>query len=223
VDVLTPAGVNPAKLDRIRSLGATVIEIPGGVAEAKAAARVRVAGLSGAVLIEDGRHPEIAEGAGTIAVELLGSHRPDTVVVPVGDGALITGIARWVKEFTPSTRVIGVCASGAPSMLHSLRAGHPVPTERADTIAEGIMISTPVAESVARMCALVDDIVLVDDDALISAMRLALRTLGLVLEPAGAAGLAAIAVHDLPGSLVATVLTGGNARLETLTNQGDPR
>jgi threonine dehydratase len=226
VSVFTPLGINPSKLDRIRSLGATVIEAGADGRAAKQAAREFVAERAERLFIEDGRDPRIAEGAGSIAVELLRAHRPDTIVVPVGDGALITGIARWVREIAPATRIVGVCATGAPSLLHSFEQGRPVPTERADTIAEGIQISDPIAESVARMRALVDDMVLVDDAELIQAMRLAASTLGLVLEPAGAAGLAAISRHNLPGDLIATVLTGGNIRaelLETLMDQREPR
>jgi threonine dehydratase len=215
-EVFIPAGISPSKMDRIRSLGATVIEAGPDERAVKRAARERAATLDGAVFVEDGRDPRIAEGAGTIAVELLREHRPDTIVVPVGDGALITGIARWAKQVAPGTGIVGVCAAGAPSMLHSWRVGRPVPTERADTIAEGIRISDPIAESVARMHRLVDDIVVVDDEALIEAMRLAAATLGLLLEPAGAAGLAAIRHHNPPGDLVATILTGGNLRTELL-------
>jgi threonine dehydratase len=143
-------------------------------------------------------------------------------VVPVGDGALINGIARWVKAHAAHTRIVGVCADGAPSMVHSWRAGRPVPTERADTIAEGIAIRSPVPRSVQRMRALVDDMVLVTDAALLEAMRLAAHTLGVLLEPSGAAGLAAIATHDLPGERLATVLTGGNPRPDLLATLLNP-
>jgi threonine dehydratase len=77
-------------------------------------------------------------------------------------------------------------------------------------------VRVPVPESVVRLRALVDDMVLVDDNDLLEAMRLAVRTLGLMLEPSGAAGLAAIQVHNLPGARLATVLTGSNVRPEHL-------
>jgi threonine dehydratase len=213
--VFSPTDVNPSKLDRIRSFGATVIEI-GDVVAAKQAAREYVAERPERLFVEDGSEPRIAEGAGTIAVELLREHRPDTVVVPVGDGALITGMAHWIKEHAPGTQIVGVCATGAPAMLHSWQAGHPMPTDRADTIAEGIQIMSPVPESVARMRHLVDHMVLVDDPAMLDAMHLSLTTIGQVLEPSGAAGLAAIATHNLPGDTIATVLTGSNVRPDLL-------
>jgi threonine dehydratase len=221
--VFTPTGINPSKLDRIRSFGATVIE-SGDVLTFKDSAR-DYASTPDRLFIEDGREPAIAEGAGTIAVELLAEHRPDTIVVPVGDGALITGIARWIKEFAPDTRIVGVCATGADSMLHSYRAGHVISTGRATTIAEGIQVSHPIADSVTRMRHLVDDLVAVDDPAMIDAMRLSAATLGLLLEPAGAAGLAALTTHNLPGSTFATILTGSNLHptlLQTLTTEPTP-
>ncbi|MEY7971407.1 threonine/serine dehydratase [Saccharomonospora xinjiangensis] len=214
-DVFVPTGTNPVKLKRMASLGVTVHEI--GAGRAEQAARDHAAADPGSVFIEDGSHPRISEGAGTIGVELLASGTIDTVVLPidtvvlpVGDGALITGVARWIKEHAPHTRIVGVCAKGAPSMADSWRAGRVLPTERADTFEEGIAIDSPIPESVHRMRLLVDDMVMVDDEDMLAAMRTALDTLGVLPEPAGAAGLAAIATHDLPGDVQATVITGAN-------------
>jgi threonine dehydratase len=215
VEVFVPENINPVKLARMRSFGAHVTATGADSAAAEAAARDRVA-ASDYIYVEDGKEPAIAEGAGTIGIELLQAGSLDTIVLPVGDGALITGVARWVKHHAPKTRIVGVCASGAPCMALSWRAGKPVSTERSDTIAEGIEVRVPVPESVARLVALVDDIVLVDDDDLLQAMQLSAETLGLLLEPSGAAGLAAIRVHDLAGDRLATVLTGSNLRPEHL-------
>jgi threonine dehydratase len=216
VTVFVPENINPVKLARMQSFGADVRAVGADSAAAEAAAREHVTSESGCAYIEDGRETAIAEGAGTIAIELLRAGPFDTVVVPVGDGALITGIACWIRAHSPQTRVVGVCASGAPSMALSWRARTPVATERSDTIAEGIEVRVPVPESVARLVALVDDMVLVDDSALLDTMAIAAKTLGLLLEPSGAAGLAAIRVHDVPGERVATVLTGSNLRPEHL-------
>ncbi|MBB4929658.1 threonine dehydratase [Lipingzhangella halophila] len=208
-EVFVPAGVSPVKLTRMTSLGARVHEVSEGRTEE--AARDYAAAHEDSVFVKDGQHPRIAEGAGTIGVELLTAGRVDTVALPVGDGALITGVARWIKEYAPHTRIVGVCATGAASMVESWRAGRACPTERADTFAEGIAISSPIPESVSRMRLLVDDMVVVDDADMLAAMRTALATLGVLPEPAGAAGLAAIAKHDLPGDVLATVVTGANA------------
>jgi threonine dehydratase len=216
VEVFVPADVNPVKADRMRSLGAQVTVADGDGSAAGEAARARADGRPEVHLVVDGQEPAVAEGAGTIGVELLRFGPLDAVVVPVGDGALINGIAAWVKAHAPGTRIVGVCAEGAPSMVHSWRAGRPVSSTRADTIAEGIAIRSPVAASVERMRALVDDMVLVADDTLLAMMRLAATTLGVLLEPSGAAGLAAVVSHALPGDRLATVLTGGDPRPELL-------
>jgi threonine dehydratase len=221
VEIFVPEHVNPVKLARMRGFGAVVTTIGADSAEAEAAARDHASAAHGRLYVEDGKEPAIAEGAGTIGVELSAAGPFDAVVVPVGDGALITGIARWFKHAAPATRIVGVCASGAPSMALSWRAGRPIATERTDTIAEGIEVRVPVAESVARLVALVDDMVVVDDSDLLDAARLAAGTLGVLLEPSGAAGLAALRVHQVPGARVATVLTGSNLRAEHLRLLGE--
>ncbi len=216
VEVFVPENVNPVKLARMRAFGARVTPVGADSAASEAVARDYVAGREGCVYVEDGKEMAIAEGAGTIGVELIQAGPFDAVVLPVGDGALITGVARWIKDCAPQTRIIGVCASGAPCMALSWRARKPVSTERSDTIAEGIEVRVPVPESVVRLVALVDDMVLVDDRDLLEAMQLSVQTLGLLLEPSGAAGLAAIRVHNLAGDRLATVLTGSNLRPEHL-------
>lgn len=203
VHVHVSASINPAKLAKMKSLGAEVSVTRSDPAQA---ARAHVAAHPGHVLANS--QPAIAEGAGTIGIELLRAGPLDTVVLPVGDGALITGVGCWIKEHSPGTRIVGVCPAGAPSMAHSWRAGRVVRAEHTDTIADGLAVQEPAPEAVRRMRALVDDIVLVTDRALLDGMRVAARTLGLLIEPSAAAGLAAIAQHDLPGRTLATVLTG---------------
>lgn len=207
-EVFVPAGIAPVKLNRMTSLGVEVHEVHHG--RAAEAAQAHAAESADRVLVEDGKHPRIAEGAGTIGVELLAAGPVDTVVLPVDDGALITGVARWVKEYAPNTRVVGVCAKGAASMADSWRAAQVLSTAHAGTIAEGIAVNVPFPESLERMRQLVDDMVTVDDADLLRTMHTALSTLGVLPEPAGAAGLAAIATHDLPGEVVATAITGAN-------------
>jgi len=210
VQVFVPTDVNPLKLARMRSFGATVTLAGADFDSAKEHARQYASGNAAYVFIEDGDDPAITEGAGTIGIELLKAGGIDTIVVPVGDGALIAGVALWVKDRSPKTRIIGVCPSGAPAMERSWKAGRPLIGDQAETIADGISVRVPVAKSVERLKTLVDDMVLVDDASLIEAMRLAASTLGLLLEPSGAAGLAAIRTHSLPGDRLATILTGGN-------------
>ncbi len=216
--VFTAVNANPLKVERMRALGADVRLVGEDVDAAHAAAR-DFALETGALLVEDGRDREIAEGAGTIGMELLRWPEPfDSIVVPLGDGALLAGVARWVKAHRPSTRMIGVCASGAPAMEMSLRTGRRCELPRTDTIADGIAVRTPFLEAIGDLTGVVDDVLLVDDEAIVGAIRRAHRDLGLVLEPAGAAGLAAVLAHAdrFRGQLVATVLTGGNATSEQL-------
>ena len=155
-------------------------------------------------------HPAVAEGAGTIGIELLRGAPLDAVVLPVSDGTLITGVGRWIKARSPATRVIGVCPAAAPAVARSWQAGRVVRVDPAATIADSLAMTEPAPEAVRRMRQVVDDMVLVPDSALLDGMRLAARTLGVLIEPSAAAGLAAIACHDIPGAALATVLTGAD-------------
>jgi threonine dehydratase len=209
VEVFVAATLDPGKLARIRALATEVRVIEGEDEEdAKEAAREHAAGDPTLLFVEDGREVAIAEGAGTIGVELVAATPLDTLVVQVGDGALIGGVARWIKEHSPNTRIVGVCPSGSPAMALSWREGRPVTTARADTIASALAVRTPVPESVARVRPLVDDFVLVDDADMVEAMRTVADTLGILVEPAGAAGVAAILRHEIEGERLAVLLTG---------------
>jgi len=205
VQVFMEADVPEQKVERMRRLGATV-----ELSEDSGASALDFASASGdRVLVKDGLDPAVAEGAGTIGLELAAAGPIGTVLVQVGDGALITGVARAIKARSPGTRVVGVCASGAPAMAQSFEAGRPISAE-GDTIATALSITHPVPESLSRIRELVDEIVLVDDDELRSAMRLVAETMGLLVEPAGAAGVAALR-KDGAGARdgrVAVLLTG---------------
>lgn len=210
--VYVPTAANPLKLARMRALGAEVRLHGADLDDAADAARGWAA-ATGARLVVDGLEPSIAEGAGTIARELFADDPAHAAVyVPVGDGALIGGMARWIKARSPATQVIGVGSRGAPAMAEAFHARGVVGVAGAPrTIADGIAVRTPSAAAVADLVSLVDDVVLVDDAALIEAMRLLHACAGLVVEPAGAAGLAALL--SFPASAdadVATVVCGGN-------------
>ncbi len=209
---------NPLKVERMRALGAEVRLVGESFMTAHSAAKA-FAAETGAQLIEDGRVPAISEGAGTIGVELLRWPEPfDAILVPLGDGALLGGVSRWVKAHRPATQMIGICANGAPAMERSWRARQARDVERTDTIADGIAVQNPYPEAVADLVGLADDILLIDDPALISAMHQAHRELGIVLEPSGAAGLAAMKTYRdrFKGQLIATILTGGNVTPEQM-------
>ncbi len=214
--VYAAENANPLKVQRMRELGATVRLEGYDFDAAKAAAR-EYATRAGARFVEDGRDVEIAEGAGTIAVELLrGGAAFDALLVPLGDGALVTGVGAWTKHRAPAVRIIAVAARGAPALERSWRTGAVVTTDHATTIADGIAAREPVPEVLGDLRATVDDVLLVDDDTLVRAMRLVFESLGLIVEPAGIAGLAALLEYPerFRGAYVATPLCGGNVTAE---------
>ncbi len=212
VTVFSYQGANPLKLEAMQRFGAEIHLEGHDFDAAKSAARA-FATTTGRHFVEDGADPAVAEGAGTIALEMdrldaLG----DLVLVALGNGSLINGVGTWVKAHRPGTRVIGVAATGAPAMYLSWRDGRVIETASVDTIAEGIAVRVPVPEALEAMRSTVDDVVLVEDAAMIAAVRLAFETVGLLVEPTGAVGLAALlADPDLGrGQRVSTILCGGN-------------
>jgi threonine dehydratase len=210
--VFAALGANPLKVTRMREFGAEVVLGGEDFDAAKARARL-FAAERGLPMVEDGREPALSEGAGTIAVELLSApERLDVILVALGNGAILGGMARWCQAYAPEIEVIGVAAAGAPCMERSWRSGVPVETARIDTIADGIGTRVPVPEALGDLSGTISDVVLVEDAAMVEGMRLVHRHLGLVLEPSGAAGIAAILSDRtrFRGRSVATVLCGGN-------------
>lgn len=216
--VFAAVTANPMKIDRMRALGASVILEGQDFEEAKDAA-LRHATETRAFYVEDGLLGPIAEGAGTIAAELGRMGDPlDACIVPLGNGSLINGMGLWLKRFSPSTRVIAVCPNGAPAMFTSWRSGKPVSTQTIDTIADGIAVRVPVPEALEIMYTAVHEVILVSDAEIVEAMKWLHRDAGLVVEPAGAAGVAGLAKLrvGLAGKRVAVPLTGGNVTEEQL-------
>jgi threonine dehydratase len=206
------------KIAAMRRLGAEV-RLAGADFEAAKSAASAHAILVGARFVVDGAEPAIAEGAGTIGLELARFAELDTIVVPLGDGALLAGIGAALRHVAPRTRIVAVVAAGAPAMQRSLAAGRVIATECADTIADGIAVRAPVPEALTMLEGRYDAVVAVSDADIIQAMALAADRLGLVIEPAGAAGLAAILADATAfvGQRTATILTGGNVSLQHLS------
>ncbi|WP_290893242.1 threonine/serine dehydratase [Hoeflea sp.] len=203
---------NPLKVERMRGFGAEV-RLEGDDFDAAKQAAEAFAAESGGMMLADGLDPEASEGACTMALELMSARTPpDCIVVPLGNGAMLTGIARWAKAANPGIQIIGVQATGADAMEKSWRTGTLAFPPAVSTIADGIGVRVPIAEAVADLQGLVDDVHLVEDAALIEAMRLFHGKAGLVAEPSGAAGLAAILSRPevFRGRRVATILCGGN-------------
>jgi threonine dehydratase len=212
VTVFAAVTANAAKVEAMRALGATVISAGDDFDAAKDRGRAW-ASERGWRFVEDGNEVAIADGAGTIAVELVAdAGRLDAVYIPVGNGALAEGMATYLKYAAPGVAVIGVVAAAAPCMLHSIRACAPRPTATADTMADGIGVRIPVPRAVEALHDLLDDVVSATEDEITGAMALLHSTTGLEVEPSAAVGLAAITqrAKESQGFRVATVITGAN-------------
>jgi threonine dehydratase len=203
----------------MRALGAQVIARGRSFDDAWRAA-ARHAARSGARLVHPGREPALVAGAGTLALELLAQvDRPlDVVLAPVGVGSCVAGIAVTLAAFSPRTRVIGVAAANAPAMARAFTSGRCDPVAPAPTVADGLAVGVPVAETLALMRGRVAEIVTVDEGALSAAIATYARVLHQLAEGAGAAALAgAMARREaLRGKRVAIVLSGGNITAATL-------
>ncbi len=210
--VFVGRAANPGKVEAMRALGARV-EVGGDDYEAAIATARGFAEGAGLRFVQDGRDRWIAAGAATMARELTGAGvLPDVAVVPVGNSALILGVAVWLRQRNPEVRVIGVCAEGAPAPVLSWRRREPVASLRVETVADGIGVREPFPESVAGMLELVDDMVLVSEDRLRATVRYLAETTGLLIEAAGAAGVAALLADPgaFRGARVFTPLCGAN-------------
>jgi threonine dehydratase len=210
--VFVGASANPAKVESIRALGAEV-EVGGPDYDSAIASARHFATASGLSFVQDGRDPWIAAGAATMALEVTEAGTlPDVALVPVGNSALILGVAQWLRHRNPEVQVVGVCAENAAAPALSWRAGRVVTTASATTVADGIAVREPFPESVAAMLDHVDDMVLVSEEQLRSATRWLAADVGLLVEPAGAAGVAALRADPdrYGGRTVLIPLCGGH-------------
>ncbi len=203
---------DPAKVARMRALEAEV-RLAGNDFDAAKDEAKRFAEQNGLRFVEDGHEPAIAEGAGTIALELCQWPQPiDAVFVPVGNGALINGVGRWMHDRAPGCHVMGVCAEGAPAMAASWQSGRLCTSAMVATAADTLAVRIPVPLALQEMRTTVDEMILVSEDRLRDAVRLLHQELGIVVEPSGAAGLAAAIEVGARyrDRLVAIVISGGN-------------
>lgn len=209
--VFMPEAAPLPKVAATRGYGAQVRHFGNTVDEALGAA-LDFASQTGAVLIHPFDHADIIAGQGTVGLEIL-EQCPDvrTVLVCTGGGGLVAGIAAAITGLRSDVRVVGVQASGAASFPASLRAGRPVALDAMTTMADGIAVGRPGELTFPLVRDLVSDIVTVDDDALSRALLLLLERAKLVVEPAGAAGLAALMeTPTVFAPPVVVVISGGN-------------
>ncbi|WP_431782777.1 threonine ammonia-lyase [Streptomyces chumphonensis] len=209
--VFMPRGAPLPKLAATREYGAEV-RLHGHVVDESLAAAKEYAAETGAVVIHPFDHRDIVAGQGTVGLEIL-EQCPEvrTIVVGVGGGGLIAGIALAVKALRPDVRIVGVQAEGAAAYPPSLAAGRPVALDSVSTMADGIKVGRPGDVPFKIVGALVDEVRTVSEDALSRALLLCLERAKLVVEPAGASPVAALLSEpDAFAGPVVAVLSGGN-------------
>ncbi len=212
--VFMPVGASLPKLMATKAYGAQVRQVGETIDESLDAA-LDFADRTGATLIHPFDHPDIVAGQATVGVE-IGEQLPQvgTVLVPTGGGGLLAGVAVALRHSAPNVRVIGVQAAEAAAWPDSLAAGRPVRVERMSTMADGIAVGQPGMVPFSEVAQHVSRIVTVDEEALSQALLLCLERAKLIVEPAGAAAVAALMSHapeelDLRGPVCA-ILSGGN-------------
>jgi threonine dehydratase len=216
--IFMPAGASLPKINATRSYGAEVRFEAGPVDNAIQAAR-SYAAEQGAYYLPPFDDPLVIAGQGTIGLELA-EEVPDAsiVLVPVGGGGLISGVAAGLRGRASGARIVGIEAAGAAPMLSALRAGGPVELTSVDTMADGIAVRCVSQSTYEHTKALVDDVVTVDEEAISRAVVLLLERCKWVVEPAGAVPLAALISGAVPGDdAVVLVISGGNVDLLLLT------
>lgn len=220
VTVVASRHATVAKLDRIRALGARLELVDGDheLARERAAAIARHDGIR---LVEDSLDIETCEGAATIGLELvedLADTVPpfDAVLIALGGGAMATGVGHVVKDLAPGVEVICVQPLGAPAMTHSWRTRRVVTTDSADTIADGVAGRCPIPAVLDDLLLVADDAVLVQESSIIAGMRMLLDHAGLVVEPSAALGVAAILEDPdrFAGRHVVTIVCGSNVDVD---------
>ena len=210
VTVVMPLTAPEVKIARCRGLGATVV-LHGATFEAALAHAQALAAETGGALVHPFDDLRVIAGQGTMGLEIV-EQAPelDAVVVPVGGGGLLAGMATAVKALRPGVRVIAVEPENAAGFLHARRAGAPVDVPPATTLADGLAVSRVGAATFALACGLVDDVVTVSEAEIASAIALLAREAGAVVEGAGAAPLAALLAGKVRARRVVLPIGGRN-------------
>ena len=216
--IFLPANCNSVKRGRIAGHGAAITESEDSDPASAFALAAKYAKQPGVFFLNDAADEDLPAGPATIGCEIL-EQLPETsaIVVPMGDTALIRGIAAAAKQVAPQVKIIGVQAEGAPSYYLSWREGRVVGTETCETIADGLATRTPEAVNVREVKNLVDEVVLVSDEQLLRAIATLLVEEHVIAEPAGAASTAAVLQGSSGyGEHVALIVSGANISHEVL-------
>ncbi len=236
--IFLPTNPNPVKRQKISDLGSRIVEC--GAADL-AGAFIEACAYSaspGVYFLNDATDPDVPVGTATIGAEIAEQITAQkniaermaaqqippvsTVYVPMGDTALIRGVAAALKQLVPNVTVIGVQAERAPSYYLSWKQGRAVPTDRCDTCADGLATRTPEPQNVRAIRQLVDDVVLVSEEQMLQAIAHLYREEGVLAEPAGAAATAAFLANPPQEGSVVLLVTGANISDEVRRKAGLP-
>lgn len=208
--IFMPADAPLPKIAATRGYGAEVVAVDGGADDCLAAAAA-AADETGATLVPPFAHPWVIAGQGSIGLEIA-DEAPgiEAVVVPVGGGGLIAGIGAALARVRPGVRIVGVEAAGAAKMAASLAAGRLVTLESVATFADGIALRCASELTLAHVNAFVDEVVTVTDEEIAVAIVALAERAKAVVEPAGAAAVAAVLAGKVTGDPILAVVSGGN-------------
>lgn len=216
--IFLPANCNPVKRGRIASLGAAIVEGGGSDLASAFPLAADYAKRPGVFFLDDATDGDLPAGPAAIGCEILEQlPSASAILVPMGDTALIRGIAAAAKQLAPKVKIVGVQAERAPAYYLSWKEGKVVGTETCDTIADGLATRTPEAANVRDVKALVDEIVLVSDEQMLRAIDALLVEEHILAEPAGAASTAALLkASDGCGECPVLIVSGANISRELL-------
>jgi threonine dehydratase len=221
-DIFLPAEANAVKVAMVKAFGGTLHMIGKDNNEAKEAA-MAFAEKTGAHFVNDGESLDLMEGTGTIGLEIARRmDHVDAMIVPIGDAPLITGAGRALKAIHPNAKVIGVQSDGAPALTESYRSGKPE-TRPVRTLADGLATRFPAKRAFVGLRSTADDAILVSDEEMLAAMHSLAECAHILVEPSGAAGLAAAwALRErLAGQTIVLIVTGANATVEMIRQSLD--
>jgi len=216
--VFMPVFAPPLKVIATRAYGAEVV-LTGDTFDDAFAAAVEFGEKTGATFVHPFNDPYIIAGQGTIGLEIFDQLRDvDDVLVPIGGGGLIAGVAIALKQLNPRIRIIGVEADGAQSMKASVEKGELVTLNSVNTIADGIAVKSPGNLTFEVTRKLVDELITVNDAEMARTAYMLLQRAKILTEPAGVAAMAAVLYHkaDIKGRKVVPIISGGNANMSIL-------
>lgn len=217
--ICMPDGAPISKVEATKALGAEVVLVPGAYDDAYARA-CQICEETGATMIHPFNDDEVIAGQGTIGLEIL-EQLPDVeaIIVPVGGGGLVAGVAYAVKQLNPNVKVYGVQAERAPSMAKSREAGEAITLPKVSTFADGIAVKRPGDITFAMNQQYVDDVVTVSEDEVATAILALIEKQKLIAEGAGAVSVAAAMFGKLPieGKKVVCLVSGGNIDVNILS------